>query len=160
MCKLQKASDSGSRCCCRQACRLYRCFCSPLTLTCTLLFLTSPLPPFPIFPPLFFARALWWSCAKGVGGLSKPPLSVSDFKTQGPRPSVSPNHHIWPAPAESLIHWRRNIWSVLFARINSHTNDRGAPALQEKEEGGGKWRKWWCWERRMMTDLMKAKRWK
>lgn len=69
-------------------------------------------------------------------GLSKPPLSVTDFKTQGPRPSVSPNHHISEAPAESLVHWRRNIWSVLFARINSHTNDRSAPALREKGRRG------------------------
>lgn len=77
-----------------------------------------------------------------VGGATIKATTVCyRLQTQGPRPSVSPNHRISQAPAESLVHWRRNIWSVLFTRINSHTNDRSTRgrvgARKRKWEGGG-----------------------
>lgn len=76
--------------------------------------------------------------AGGRGRLSKPPLSVTDFK---PRAPVHPSAPIIisPRPQRKASYTGGEIFDLsLFTRINSHTDDRSTPALGE----GGRKRKW------------------
>lgn len=105
MCKLQKASDSGSRCCRRQACRLHRCFCSPRSRSLApLLFLSLTLPSvppsLPVLSPLpLRSPRLLGDRAREEWGAIK--ATAVCFRLQNPgRPSVrQPQSSYLPGPS-------------------------------------------------------------
>lgn len=92
--------------------------------------------------PFFFLPGVFGDPMWKERGLSKPLLSVTDFKTWGPRPSVSPNHHICEAPAETSCTGGKIFDLFSFARINSHTNDRWERGKGSRRTGGGWWGAW------------------
>lgn len=146
--KLQKASDG---CCCRrrQPWPLYRCFCSPLALCCTLLSVSPPPPP----PPPLFAWCLWWSSARGAGGYQSHRCLLQTSKPGAPvRPSAP--IIISARPERKASYTGGEIFDLSSSRGSTVTQTTGVPrrckgrrrrreedvgGLAEGGRGQGKW---------------------
>ena len=103
-----------------------------------LLFLTQTPLPLTFF---FFAWCLWWSIVKGAGAIKATAVCYR-LQNLGPSSIRQPQSSYLRGPCGNLVHWRKNIWSFSFARINSHTNDRWERGKGSRRTGGWWWGAW------------------